>query len=303
MSLTATDAERAPWWSELLAIKDETTFADLAARFGVTVYAIRKALERTGESKLAMPRGPKPAGARATAAEPLALAREKLGTMPDAELATMAGVPVEAIRGERKKRGITRFRRQQEGAEVQVEAPAPPSAPLSTPPGPPVPGAVDPLDAYAHQLGKVADQVVADAAGVSRQQVGLYRRKHDIPAYDGFRVRGGAHGGTVASTAPEAAVAHADPTPSPAVQAPRAAPAPVPVAPAPTPVPATAPAQPAPRQGYTVSVVRGDGAERRFCVMGATLADAVSRAELLLARRDDGAWTVRAVTFVADALE
>jgi hypothetical protein len=42
------------------------------------------------------------------------------------------------------------------------------------------------LEAFRDQLGKVADDVIASRAGVSRGTVGAYRRKLGIPAYDGY---------------------------------------------------------------------------------------------------------------------
>ncbi|MES2641072.1 MAG: hypothetical protein V4850_16395 [Myxococcota bacterium] len=317
MSPTATDPEHAPWWPELLAIKDETTYTDLATRFGVTVYAIRKALERTNETKVSLPRGPKASGEKSPA-DPLAAVRDRLGTASDAEIAgaAAAGLTVEMVRDERKRLGISRFRRAPDGADVQPELKAP-TRTTSTIPAPtlPAPVAVDPIDAYAHQLGKVADQVVADAAGVSRQEVGLYRRNHGIPAYDGFRTRGGGMVTPAVRSAPAVPAAPVAPALPPVAEPRRTVAPPAPVAPEaphraamePVQLDAATVGQPqpdAPRQGYSFAVVRtGDGAERRFCVMGATLADAVSRAELLLARRSDGPWVVRAVNYVADALE
>src|SRR5688572_16397823 len=57
-------------------------------------------------------------------------------------------------------------------SEPEVESPAAPAS--------------GSLEAFRDQLGKVADDVIASRAGVSRGTVGAYRRKLGIPAYEGY---------------------------------------------------------------------------------------------------------------------
>lgn len=222
MSISPDEVRSAPWWPELLAIKDSCTYADLSARFGVPVHTLRRALELAGETKAQMPRGPKPRrphdapvdGAPAdTGLYPLERVRAKVGRMPDAEVAALAGVSVDEVKLFRRENGIAPYLRPPPGLAsameptVRVEnghgepvllrrrpgtdAPADgatrrlvPSMDASPTPASPA----SPLAAFRDRLGKVADQVIADEAGVARTAVGNYRRQHGIPAYDGFRL-------------------------------------------------------------------------------------------------------------------
>ncbi|MFZ5476902.1 MAG: helix-turn-helix domain-containing protein [Myxococcota bacterium] len=115
---------------------------------------------------------------------PLERVHDKVGRMPDAEVAVLAGVSVDEVKLFRREHGIAPFLRPPPSFASAAKG-APPSrerASLSaeTPPS-------HPLAAFHDRLGKVADQVIADEAGVPRTAVGDYRRKVGIPAYDGFR--------------------------------------------------------------------------------------------------------------------
>lgn len=122
MSIRADDAIVAPWWPELLAVKDTHTYEALAERFGLTVTSLRRALELAGETKVSMPRGRKlgvpqprsatvPGDAAPVAADPLDRVRADVGRIPDAEVAGRAGVTVEDVKEYRREHGIAPFLR------------------------------------------------------------------------------------------------------------------------------------------------------------------------------------------------
>ena len=204
MNIGPDEAITAPWWPELLAVKDTLTYAALCERFGVSMHALRRALELAGETKVSMPRGRKPkADASAPVGDPLDRVRARIGRAPDSEIAELAGVSVENVKAYRQEHGIAPFLRPPpsfggaakavvlrrrdtgDGARAQVRLaevrePVIEAAPVS------------PLARFHDRLGTVADQVIADEAGVARTAVGAYRREHGIPAYDGFRHRKGA---------------------------------------------------------------------------------------------------------------
>lgn len=126
-----------------------------------------------------------------------------MGRSPDAEVAVLAGVPVQAVKDYRRERSIEAFHqpppssagavvtaapavtgtvvRRRAGARESVRAEA---ATVTRTEGAP---AAHPLATFRDRLGTVADDVIAREAGVSRQMVGEYRRELGIRAYDGFR--------------------------------------------------------------------------------------------------------------------
>lgn len=184
MSVSPKDVHEAAWWPELLAVKDGLSYDALAQRFRVPVHTIRRALELAGETKVSLPRGPKARGAPGAAGSgPLDHLRAKAGKVPDAEVAAQAGVSVDEVKHYRREHGIAAFLRAPPGARPvplvvsSPRAPAPPAA------------AADPLARFRDRLGTVADQVIADEAGVARTAVGEHRRKLGIAAYAGFRFR------------------------------------------------------------------------------------------------------------------
>ena len=56
--------EAAPWWPELLAVRDQLSVSELAARFGTTVVAIVLAFKRLGVAKTAQAKGGTPPSAK-----------------------------------------------------------------------------------------------------------------------------------------------------------------------------------------------------------------------------------------------
>lgn len=223
----------APWWPELLAVKDQLSWAALSKRFGVGEHALRRALADAGVTKAALPPGRKPKVPPETAPpaaesapiadepatpSPLDRHRAQMGKAPDAEIAELAGVSVSEVKAYRRAHGIAAFlrpppvgetparvepaeaaparrrapgagsvvRRRRNGEETDVFVPGPPPAPEAAPESP-----ESHLEAFRDQLGQVADGVIAERAGVDRNVVGAYRRKHGIPAYAGFRFQKG----------------------------------------------------------------------------------------------------------------
>ncbi|MDP2317074.1 MAG: hypothetical protein Q8P41_29550, partial [Pseudomonadota bacterium] len=182
--------------------------------------------------------------------------RAQLGTIPDGEAATLAGVTVDEVKAYRREHGIAPFRKiPQAAAAPAVEAVVAPRAkggeadqvvrrrranaggaveevvlrvvapePVAPAPAPAASEpAANPMEAFRDQLGKVADHVIAGLANVDRTQVGAWRRKLGVPAYDGFRQRKAPPGSPSASQAASPSVAAK--APAPARKA-RAAPAP-----------------------------------------------------------------------------
>ncbi len=70
----------------------------------------------------------------------------------------------------------------QESTPVPKPTPTPPAAPNSD-----ATSLASPLDGFRDLLGTIGDHIVAERAGVDRTTVGAYRRRHGIPAWNGFR--------------------------------------------------------------------------------------------------------------------
>lgn len=127
------------------------------------------------------------------AAERLALEPD-VGHVSDSVIAARLGISRKTVLAWRKRRGIRAFDDPtpapppQSTARATAAAPASPAAPA--PPGPSSPGAASParkskpsrLDALAHLLGTLPDREVALQAGVSPENVRMYRQRRGIPA-------------------------------------------------------------------------------------------------------------------------
>jgi hypothetical protein len=159
------DALDAPWWAELLSVKDTSSWAALSQRFGASANTLRAALAASGHSKAPMAAGRKPKASKGGAAgpakpavvvvDPLSAVRSRIGTVPDAEVAALAGVVVAQVKAYRREHGIEAFKqappsatpaRQKAGerdttvvrrrfgaAPVVVQSPAPVAVPLEVP--------------------------------------------------------------------------------------------------------------------------------------------------------------------------
>lgn len=94
----------APWWPEVVRrVSAGESLRETARRFGTNARRLRRNLARTcvrvgGED------------VREFGVEALAPFIDRIGQMPDAELAREAGVSVEAVQGERRRLGMGPFR-------------------------------------------------------------------------------------------------------------------------------------------------------------------------------------------------
>lgn len=137
------------------------------------------------------------AGSSATppGSHPLDRHRGKVGKMPDADVAAVAGVSVDEVKLYRREHNIAAFLRPPPGARdigsgqsvrlVRPDPPAPAAPSLFPAVGAAGTGPAT-LEAHRDRLGSVADQVIADELGLSRRVVGDYRRKLGIKAYEGY---------------------------------------------------------------------------------------------------------------------
>jgi hypothetical protein len=114
---------------------------------------------------------------------------EQVGSVPDREIAELAGTSVENVRVYRKRRGIPSRWREQEGAIEESLSASEPGSKESVQ----VPTSLDAqpkrrhrrrskLDPFLDRLGVLPDQEVARLAGVTVANVRAFRYRHDIPA-------------------------------------------------------------------------------------------------------------------------
>ncbi len=209
-------------------------------------------------------------------------------------LAKRFGVPESVLRRALAEAGETKVPGRPGRKPRAVEAAT------SSPAGLPAPY-VDPLLAFRDQIGKVADAVVAEKAGVTRWQVARWRVRHGIPAYDGFRfaTRGGDAGAGGAASGPRKrrkAAPKASATPKREVAAPAAAAAPA----APVAAPIDAPAANPARASAWLVVTGADARSARFVVVAPDLAAAAARAVSVASTQPDGPWAVQAVQWVGE---
>ncbi len=248
---------------------------------------------------------PRGAGRRMSAAALLEGVRLKLGRVPDQVIAEEVGISRDAVGIHRRKLGIPAYDGYQFVKSAQ-EVPSLPAAPAAAAPAskaPPKPGrnsVAARLDAARHRLGQVPDDVIATEVGLSRSVVGAYRRKHGIPAYEGYLFTNRQRPQGRSESTPPA------PTPAPVLaRTPggtersskrRAGGKAATVEPAPTaPVPMTI--------LVACRVVASAGGRRLEVVaLGAGVAEASGRAEEWLGARDDGPWRIDEVIHLGVAV-
>lgn len=319
MSIRAEEALVAPWWPELVEVKDTLTYAQLARRFPLPTHVLIRSLALAGLSKAPMPRGRKAAGsgllapdAPAVRAEPAAPVGEatgpdwlprEVGRRPDAEVAALAGVTLDEVKFYRRKHGIAPFLR-----------PPPSFADLATKPEH---GAVAPSAAAATKadgLAAVAVRRRTDGEGavaeVTRRLPTVARSHATVPVGPP----------TPPSPAPPTTASVLEPffqeplgvladhgiAERAGVTAPVAG---VPVlvaneAPSETdgtPLPDPIPGLRLTYYAFVITAVRGMET-RRFYTIGLDLGDAVSRATAALSARADGPWRLRMVREGPEAL-
>jgi hypothetical protein len=180
--------------------------------------------------------------------------------------------PAAAARTTRSARGGAR-------ATVAAPTPAPSAAPSRT----------SRLDAFLELVGVLPDREVAQRAGMSTENVRMYRARRGIPA--GWRGEGDASGEAVAppvassarsSAASPAPVAAASPASGSAVR------------------PEAAAVRAAPRIAWQIFASLPDGERRTFGIVGHDLVEAVRRAETEL--RGQG-WVIDGLRRIGEALE
>jgi hypothetical protein len=180
--------ETFPWWSDLLKLKDDYSLRELADRFDVTPGAITSAFKRTGTARKAAPPGPRsrraprqealppepgevvvaaPAdgasGRPGSKDERIAALRDQLGSVPDAAVASRAGVSVRTVAAYRARHGIPGYSGpRRRGADKQPRKSR--------------------IDSFSSLVGTVPDRVVAERAGVSVNAVRNWRVKRGVSA-------------------------------------------------------------------------------------------------------------------------
>lgn len=151
--------ERQPWWSEALEAVGAEGVRGLARRYAVDEAELRVALARAGVE----------APERPGAAARLDAVRDELGRVSDGEIARRLGIARKTVVEYRKRRGIEAFAPPRRAPEtVEAEAPAP--------------GRSSRLDQFRDIVGKLPDREVAERAGVSTENVRMYRQRRGIPA-------------------------------------------------------------------------------------------------------------------------
>lgn len=242
-------------------------------------------------------------GARAR----IAALESLLGVEPDGVVAKRAGVARKTVVEYRKLKGIAAYRgdagasspapvRVAAAASTARSARANVAAPVSPAPAPSsVPNRSSRLDAFLELVGVLPDREVAQRAGMSTENVRMYRARRGIPA----RWRGegdDASGEAVALRAPVAS------------SAPSSAATPARVAVAPTTLavsgstnrPEAAAVRTAPRIAWQIFASLPDGERRTFGIVGHDLVEAVRRAETEL--RAQG-WVIDGLRRIGEALE
>lgn len=106
---------------------------------------------------------------RDTASARLDAVRATLGTVSDGEVARRLGIARKTVVEYRKRHGIAPF--------VPARAPAPKKEPAASPTG-----RSSRLDAFADIIGTLPDREVAERAGMTTENVRMYRHRRGIPA-------------------------------------------------------------------------------------------------------------------------
>lgn len=167
MATAAIDALiHAPWWPELLAVKDSLSWTALAERYHTNVQTLRRALQSVGATKARLPTGRRaaaPAGpGRRGPRSPIDAHAQLVGKMSDGEVGRRAGVSAAAVKQYRLRRGIPAWRPEAGAGTVARRASR--------------------LDPFAGIVGVMPDRAVAARAGVTPESVRLYRKARGIPS-------------------------------------------------------------------------------------------------------------------------
>ena len=231
---------------------------------------------------------------------------DKLGELPDKEIAELAGVTPENVRAHRNRRGIpARWRGEGDrlpGDGTPVSAPAAPKRATKLRKGK--------LTPYLAEIGILEDAAVAKKAGTTAGNVRNFRMRHGIPAR--WRGEGEPLPGEILQSAveepkpdvaPETEDVPSEPESTPeseestqptCVEPPDELPA------DPDEAPSPAPTKPVLQQAYSVTVERPDG-EVEYVATGADIGEAATKAVAALGEHGiEG--TVVGIRFLACAL-
>ena len=114
-----------------------------------------------------MPRRPSPT-------DHLDAVREKMGTIPDHEVAVLCNSTAAIVGRYRRKHGIPAYQ------GYKFVKGAKPPAPKSGKPRKPRKARASKLEPFRDEVGKLPDKVLAEKAGVSVEGVRMYRKRHGI---------------------------------------------------------------------------------------------------------------------------
>ena len=93
-----------PWWPEAVRrLRGGASLRELSRVFGANLRRLRRGLARAGVRVAGQDLGDE-------GLTPLADFRDRLGQIPDSDVADLAGVSVEAVQGERRRLNIEPFR-------------------------------------------------------------------------------------------------------------------------------------------------------------------------------------------------
>lgn len=160
-------SQQPSWWPQALVLKDRMSLRDLADHLGISVGALSAEFRNAGITRKPAQRNTtttKTARTRPGSKDALIEKYfDKLGRIPDAEVAKLTGVSVRTIASYRSRNGIDGYkgprRRTPGGGRRQSR-----------------------LDDFRHLMGRVPDRVVAEQADMSLGAVRNYRIKHGIDA-------------------------------------------------------------------------------------------------------------------------
>ena len=197
--------EDMPWWNKLAEIKDDFSLRELADIFDATPGAINNALKRNGIVRKPAPPGPR--SRRPDRSEEIVALRETLGITLSEKTKSKSKTKskTKAPKAKAPKAKAPKAKAAKDASAGKKGARGPRAATAAK------------LGPYEHQLGTVADAVIAEEAGVSVQTVARYRKQKGIKP---SRKRGTIAVAQSAEAAPvEAAPVEAAPVEAAAVEA------------------------------------------------------------------------------------
>ncbi|MCB9791915.1 MAG: hypothetical protein H6741_04235 [Alphaproteobacteria bacterium] len=142
--------------------------------------APRRRRRRPGRRPRPPPPPPAPRGRAANTARKIEPYIDMLGTVPDSEIASLAGLSAQTVARFRRDRGVDAFRGRGSGKEEAAPAPTPVADTSDA--GESKRGGRSKVAPFADQLGVLSDAEIADKAGVTVNAVRNYRNRKGIPA-------------------------------------------------------------------------------------------------------------------------